>query len=399
MISWPQHTTSPASSVRAPVKGTMNFYANLGVKPVINAATTFTALGGSLMPDEVLDAMREAAGSFVDMHELHLAAGQRLAELTRNEAAYATSGCAAALILALLGIRTQGDPRVLRDFPGRDQAPSEVIMHAAHRIPYDAAIALSGVTIRQIGNTQQTFDWELEAAISEHTAAVLYVPGSHLAQVALPLPEVVRIAKSRGVPVIVDAAAQLPPVENLWKFTREMAADIAVFSGGKALHGPQASGLMVGNPAIIEAARQNGAPFQRWGRALKAGKEEIAGLVAAVDRFVHLDHAALHRQWLATVEEWQAALSDLDGVSPNIEMLNEAGQPVPRLHLSIPDIARAARMLEALNAASPRVAVLPDLRNGDAHGFWIGPDLLQDGEAELVEKTVRDAALATYTNH
>jgi L-seryl-tRNA(Ser) seleniumtransferase len=375
----------------------MSFYSDLGVKPVVNAATTFTALGGSLMPEEVLAAMQEAAGSFVDMHELHLAAGKRLAELTRNEAAYATSGCAAALILALLGIRTKGDPRVLRDFPGREHAPSEVIMHAAHRIPYDAAIALSGVTIRQIGNIQQTFDWELEAAISDKTAAVLYVAGPHLPQVALPLPEVVRIAKTRGVPVIVDAAAQLPPMENLWHFTRDAGADIAVFSGGKALRGPQASGLMVGNAEIVEAARQNGAPFQRWARAMKAGKEEIAGLIAAVDRFVHLDHAALHREWLTTVDYWETSLTDLDGITLRTEMLNEAGQPVPRLYIGVPDSSRAVRMLDALNDASPRVAVHPDLRNGGAYGFWIGPDLLQQGEADIVEQTVRAAALASRT--
>ncbi|WP_051479101.1 aminotransferase class V-fold PLP-dependent enzyme [Arthrobacter sp. H5] len=371
----------------------MSFYSDLGVSPVINAATTFTALGGSLMPEEVLEAMRDAAGSFVDMHQLHIAAGKRLAELTNNEAAYATSGCAAALILALLGIRTKGDPRVLREFPGREHAPSEVIMHAAHRIPYDAAIALSGVTIRQIGNIQQTFDWELEAAISEETAAILYVAGSHLPQVALPLPEVVRIAKLRGVPVIVDAAAQLPPVENLWHFTRDMGADIAVFSGGKALRGPQASGLMVGNPEIIEAARQNGAPFQRWARAMKAGKEEIAGLVAAVERFVNLDHAALHREWLTTVNSWEKGLTDLDSIVLKTELLNEAGQPVPRLYVGVPDCSHAARTLAALDEASPRVAVHPDLRNGSAHGFWIGPDLLRDGEAGIVEETVRAAVL------
>lgn len=375
----------------------MNFYSGLGLKPVVNAATTFTALGGSLMPEEVLDAMKEAAGSFVDMHELHLAAGKRLAEITRNDAAYVTSGCAAALILALLGIRTKGDPRVLTEFPGRDLAPSEVIMHAAHRIPYDAAIAMSGVTIRQIGNIQQTFDWELESAITDSTAAILYVAGSHLPQVALPLPEVVRIAKKKGIPVIVDAAAQLPPVENLWHFTQELGADVAVFSGGKALRGPQASGLMVGNPDIIEAARQNGAPFQRWARAMKAGKEEIAGLLAAVERFVNLDHTAPHTQWLETVEGWHQELIHLPGVSLRPEALNEAGQPVPRLYVGLSDSARAARVLAALAAANPRVAVHPDLRNGTPHGFWIGPDLLQNGEAQIVLDTVRAAITSAAT--
>lgn len=376
----------------------MNFYSDLNLRPIVNAATTFTALGGSLMPEEVLDAMTDAAGSFVDMHELHLAAGKRLAELTRNESAYVTSGCAAALILALLGIRSKGDPGVLTEFPGRNLAPSEVIMHAAHRIPYDAAIAMSGVTIRQIGNIQQTFAWELEAAITEDTAAVLYVAGSHLPQVALPLPDVVRIAHSHGVPVIVDAAAQLPPVENLWRFTRDEGADVAVFSGGKALRGPQASGFMVGAPEIIEAARQNGAPFQRWARAMKVGKEEIAGLLAAVERFVNLDHAALHAHWQETVETWYSGLEEVDGITLRPETHNEAGQPVPRLYIGMNDKGHAARVLDALHNASPRIAVHPDIRNGEAYGFWIGPDLLQNGEEKIVEEAIR-AAVNTSRNN
>ena len=376
----------------------MNFYSDLNLKPVINAATTFTALGGSLMPEEVLDAMRDAAGSFVDMHELHVAAGKRLAEITRNEAGYVTSGCAAALILALLGIRSKGDPRVLTEFPGRDLAPSEVIMHAAHRIPYDAAIAMAGVTIRQIGNIQQTFDWELETAITDNTAAVLYIAGSHLPQVALPLPEVVRIAHSRGVPVIVDAAAQLPPVENLWRFTRELGADVAVFSGGKALRGPQASGFMVGNPAIIEAARQNGAPFQRWARAMKVGKEEIAGLLAAVERFVKLDHTALHAQWQDTVDAWHEGLLEVEGITLRPESYNEAGQPVPRLYVGMNQTGHAARVLETLRTSSPRIAVHPDLRNGEAYGLWLSPDLLQDGEARIVEESIRTAVSTSISN-
>jgi hypothetical protein len=199
----------------------MGFYERLGVGRVINAGTTFTALGGTLMPPEVLDAMRDAAGSFVDMHELHLAAGRRLAELTHNDAAYVTSGCAAALVLGVLAARTCGDLRLIDRMPDAPGVPDEVVMHTAH-----------------------------EAAIIDRTAA-LYVAGRHLARGALPLDEVVRIAHERQVPVIVDAAAQLPPVENLWRFTLDAHADLAVFSGGKALHGPQASGLMVGRADLV----------------------------------------------------------------------------------------------------------------------------------------------------
>jgi len=368
----------------------VNFYKALGVPTVINAATTFTALGGSIMPDEVLSAMSDAAGSFVDMHSLHLAAGKRIAELTRNEAAYVTSGCAAALVLSILGARTGGDPAAIHSFPGRREVPHEVIMHAAHRIPYDPAVALAGATIRQIGNVLQTFTWELEQAFNERTAAVLYVAGSHLPP-ALSLEEVVVISHKHGVPVIVDAAAQLPPVSNLWRFTRDIGADLALFSGGKALRGPQASGFMVGRADLVEAARQNGAPFQRWARAMKAGKEEIAGLVTALERYVSLDHDALHSHWLRTVEDWMVAFSGVVGASVSIDMLNEAGQPVPRLHLEIDNKTRAAAVLAFLETTEPRIAVLPDMRNGSAMGLWLGPDLLRDGEAEMVQRAVLDA--------
>jgi L-seryl-tRNA(Ser) seleniumtransferase len=124
---------------------------------------------------------------------------------------------------------------------------------------------------------------------------------------------------------------------------------------------------------------------------MKAGKEEIAGLLAAVERFVNLDHASLHGQWLTTVEAWHQGLMNLDGVSLRPEALNEAGQPVPRLYVGINDTVRAASTLAALTQANPRVAVHPDLRNGTPHGFWIGPDLLQGDEAQIVLDTVHTA--------
>jgi uncharacterized pyridoxal phosphate-dependent enzyme len=370
----------------------MSFYDDLGVRRRINAATTLTALGGSLMPPEVLDAMRSAAGSFVDMHELHLAAGRRLAAATRNEAAHVTSGCAAALTLATLACRTSGDPRVIAQLPDAEDVPDEVVMHAAHRIPYDPALRLAGARIRQVGDVLQTFEWELEAAIGARTAAVLYVAGGHLPQTALPLSSVVRIAHERGVPVIVDAAAQLPPVSNLWHFTAEVGADLALFSGGKALHGPQASGLLVGRADLVEAARQNGSPFQRLARAMKAGKEEIAGLVAAVERYLRLDHDALAGRWEQTVASWLAELAELPGVVVRREPCNEAGQPVPRVHVAVDALAAkadAATVVADLAAGDPAVAVLPDAPLGAARGFWLSPDLLQPGEAELVAAAVR----------
>lgn len=365
----------------------MTVYDDLGVRRLINASTTFTVVGGSLMPPDVLDAMRAAAGSFIDMHEYHEKAGEELARLTHNEAAYATSGCAAAIVLAILGCRTDGDLTKIAKLPEHDSLPNEVVIHAAHRMPYDPALLLAGARIRQIGNVLQTFDWELEAAINDRTAAVLWVAGSHMAAGALPLPDVVRIAHARGIPVIVDAAAQLPPVSNLWHFTVEQGADLALFSGGKALRGPQASGLMVGRADIVAAARANGAPHQRLARAMKAGKEEIAGLVAAVRRYVSLDHAALASDWHAMCLRWVDALDRLPGVSVAVDERNEAGQPVPRVLVQVDEKivgSSAAEVVAGLRSGDPGVVVLP---NGP-DGFYLGPDQLQPGEEDTVLERV-----------
>lgn len=373
-----------------PQGGAPDFYTSLGVEPLVNAATTFTAIGGSLMPAEVLEAMTSAAGRFVDLHELHTAAGEELARLTLNEAAYVTAGCAAAIVLAVLGCRTRGELANIARLPDVGDLPDEIIMHAAHRIPYDPAVRFAGARICQVGDVLQTFDWQLEAAISERTAAVLYVAGSHLPPGALPLEEVVRICRPHGVPVLVDAAAQLPPVSNLWHFTKEVGADLALFSGGKALRGPQASGLMVGRAEVINAARANGAPHQRLARALKVGKEELAGLVAAVRRYVALDHEAEHAAWSITVEGWAQVLGTAPGVQATVEEHNEAGQPVPRVRVDVDHTAArisAQDVVAVLADGSPGIRVLP----GGRDTFWIGPDQLREGEADLVA----DRVLAT----
>lgn len=368
-------------------------FGDLGATPVINASTTLTVLGGSLMPDVVLDAMRDAAGAFIDMHDLQMRVGAEIARLTGNEAALVTGGCAAAIVLAVLGARAGADPRDVARLTDGGDLPDEVLIHAAHRIPYDPAVRLAGARLRTVGNVQQTFPFELEAAISDRTAALLYVAGTHLPSGALPLEDVVRICHARGVPVIVDAAAQLPPVENLWRFTKDLGADVALFSGGKALRGPQASGLIVGTEALVTAARANAAPHQRLARAMKVGKEEIAGLLAAVERYLALDHAAEHARWLRVVGHWAQALEGVAGVRCTIEQYNEAGQPVPRLRLDLAaDGPSAGELVARLWNAAPRIAVL---RNADA-GIWIGPDLVTDDEIGTVADGIA-AALTTRT--
>lgn len=375
----------------------MAIYDDLGVTPVINADTTRTALGGTLMPPEVLTAMEEAAGAFVDMHALHVAAGHELSRLTRNEAAYVTSGCGAAIVLAVLACRTRGDLRTIAALPDAPEAPFEVVMHTAHRMPYDQAVTMAGGRIRNVGNMMQTFDWELDAALNANTAAVLWVAAPHFPK-GLSLPETVRIAHARNVPVIVDAAAQLPPVDNLWNFTQRDGADLVLFSGGKALHGPQASGLILGKRDLVAAARANGAPYQRYARPLKAGKEEIAGLVAAVRRYVGLDHAALDRDWRATCESWISDLRGIAGIQPELDPHNEAGQPLPRVRVRI-DAKRlqkdAGQIAAELLAGTPRIAVL---YAGDPE-VYLSPDLLQPGEAAIVTRRMREVCVPTSAPH
>lgn len=357
-------------------------YQRLGLTTVINASAPLTVLGGSLMPPEVLTAMVQAAGAYVDMIELQDRVGQRLAELTQNEAAYVTCGAAAGIVLSVLGCRTGADPRRVALLPYDESLPDEVVMHAAHRIPYDRAVELAGARIMTAGTVLQTFEWELEAALGPRTAAILYVAGDHLRRGVLSLDQTVRIAHDRGIPVIVDAAAQLPPPSNLWHYTTEQGADLAVFSGGKDLRGPQASGLIVGRATAIAACSVNGAPHQRLARAMKVGKEEVFGLLAAVELFLAQDHNALRKQAEHTVSEWCSRLTEIAGVSARREFPGEAARPIPRLRVDVdPNVAGVtiSDIVDRLWHGRPRIAVLVE-----RDGLYLSPENLASCEQTVV---------------
>lgn len=366
----------------------MNIYESLDIHPVINADTTLTRLGGSLMPEPVMAAMNEAARNFVDMFELQDQVGRHLAELTRNEAAYVCTGAAAGLFLASLACMTGSDLKAIARLPDLSGLKNEIVIHCAHRIPYDPAVRLAGARLVEIGNALQTFPWEMEAAISERTAAVLYIAGEHLSLGALSLPETIRIAHDHDLPVIVDAAAQLPPPDNLWHFTRDLGADLAIFSGGKDLRGPQASGLIVGRADLIAACAENGAPHQRLGRAMKVGKEEMIGLLAAVDWYLQQDHQARLADFEATVEFWVDSFSDWPGVTARRDYPNEAGRPLPWALLEFdPAVTglNATEIRQQLWESNPRIAVSLAGR----HGLHLTPDTLEPGQAEIVADGIK----------
>lgn len=358
-------------------------YASLGVRRVINASARLTRLGGSLMPEPVLAAMADAARSHVDMFELQDAVGRRVAELTKNEACLVTTGASAGLFLATLACMVGADLARIARLPDLGDAPSEVIVHCGHRIPYEPAVRLTGARLVQVGNALQTVGWELDAAITERTAAVMFVAGEHLRRGVLTLEETVAIAHAHGIPVIVDAAAQLPPRENLWHFTREAGADLAIFSGGKDLRGPQASGMILGRADLIEGCRANAAPHQRLGRPMKVGKEEMMGLLAAVELYLQEDEAERQARFERVVRFWLDAFNRLPGVVASRSLPNEAGQPIPRVLVQIdPAVVgmTGAEVRATLWDGTPRIAV------GEAagDGFFLTPDTLEPGEEEIV---------------
>ena len=373
----------------APDRGAI--YRRIGVEPIVNGTTTMTYLGGSLMPPEVVEAMRQASECFVDLYELQAAVGRRIAELTRNEAAFVSGGAAAGLVLSAVACMApdliDGVRRPV-DLEGR---PREFLIQRAHRIPYDPAIELAGGRLVEIGSPGGTSEADLEGAIGPGTAGVLYVAGAHLADGALPLEAVVRVARSRDIPVIVDAAAQLPPVDNLWAFTAA-GADLALFSGGKALGGPASTGLVLGRARYIDRIAANAAPKQRIGRPMKVGKEDLVGILAAVEWYLAQDHDAITRRYEAMVEHVVAWASDRADVSAVREPLGQAGQPTPRALLTLaPNLApRRDEILASLRAEPPRVELLPA---GD-DGFYLAPETLIPGEEVVLTRRLAEVLQA-----
>jgi uncharacterized pyridoxal phosphate-dependent enzyme len=365
----------------------MSRYDDLGIRPVINAAATLTRLGGSVMPPPVVAAMAEAAQWHVDLPLLQERVGEQIAALTHNDACYVSSGAAAGIAIAVAACIAGEDPAAIARFPYLKEGKTEVIIHRAHRNGYDHAARQTGATLVEIGMAHTTQPWELEAAINPRTACVLWFAGAHYATGALPLPQVVAIAHKHGVPVLVDAAAQIPPISSLWHFTKELGADIAIFSGGKGLRGPQSAGLVLGRRDIVAACRANGSPNHSLGRPMKVGKEEMLGVLAAVEWSLAQDEEATLANYEATVQRWIAGLRDLPGITVERSYPSEAGQPHARAIVRIgPDSSMTRdEIIAALYAGTPCVAV----GTVGTDAIALNPQSLAPGEAEIVLNQVR----------
>ncbi|MGW7686036.1 hypothetical protein ACWGID_35165 [Kribbella sp. NPDC054772] len=344
----------------------------LGVRPVINANATVTVLGGSLMPPPVVKAMADAAAQFVDLPELNERVGERLAELTHNEAGYVTSGAAAAITLTVAACITTDS----QAFP----LDAEIVMFTSQRNGYDYSARFIGPGVVEVGPSED----ELRTALARRPACVLWMAGAHYAKDALPIEDVVRVAREVGVPVLVDAAAQIPPVASLWRFTRDVGADAVIVSGGKGLRGPQASGLVLGKRWLIERIRAHTSPKHEIGRGMKVGKEELMGLLAAVEWTLEQDEEEMLAGYERVVDGWIAGLQGLPGVAVERGYPSEAGQPHSRAVLRL-DRDRD-ELVRQLFDGDPRISVgtfgLP------ADAIALNPQTLQSGEEKVVLDTL-----------
>jgi L-seryl-tRNA(Ser) seleniumtransferase len=360
----------------------MSIYDELGVRTLINASANITRIGGSLMPPEVTEAMVQASKHFVNLEDLQRAVGEKLAELTHNEAAYVSNGAAAGVALATAAVVAGSDPRAIHQLPDTTGLKNEVIIHKSHRNGYDHAVRQVGVKIVEIGTMTETQPQELEQAINDKTAAIVWFQAQVTGRGDLPLQTVIAIANRHNVPVIVDAADQVPPVDNLWRFT-QMGAALAIFSGGKDLCGPQSSGLVLGRKDLIESIRLNGNPNASIGRPMKVGKEEMVGLLTAVKLYLKRDHEARLSQDEEIVAGWCLELNRIKGVHAERSIPNVAGQPMPRAKVVI-DAAAAGisrdEIVTALREGSPSIEVLP----GVDDVIYVNPMTLQSGEDEIV---------------
>jgi L-seryl-tRNA(Ser) seleniumtransferase len=368
-------------------------YAKLGVRRVIHGAGTTTRYGGSLMRLETIEAMREAAQVLVNIDELNEAAGATIARMLGAEAALVTAGSTAGLVLQAAACMAGDDPGRIARLPDTTGMKNEFVIQRAHRFSYDQAFRVPGGVLVEIGLGRRTDPYELTGAIGPRTAGVVHLVSPFTSPPGvLSFEEVSRIAHGRGVPVLVDAASMLPPRDNLFRYLRE-GADLVVFSGGKGICGPQSTGILAGRRELVRAAALNASPNQAIGRAAKTSKEEIVGLLTALELFLAEDEKAEMERYREVCASIVGALHDLHGLRAVVEQ-----DPVNRV------LPHAVIYFEPAWTGPSGHAVQLALAQGDPHiyvqqgahqgGYFdeiaVDPINLQPGDAAIVAARLRE---------
>ncbi len=377
-----------AAAAAAPA---VNVYEAIGVRPVINCYGVMTIIGGALTLPEVKRAMDEASRYYVHLDELADAVGKRLAQLTGAEWGIVTAGCAAAMAHATSACIAGADPEKLQRLPDLTGLKNQVIVPKYSRNVYDHAVRMLGVKMVEVANKD-----EYEAAFNAGTAMVYALEPNSPNNQSLGLDVLAPIAKRRGVPILVDAAAERLTIPNEYL---SRSADMVAYSGGKLLRGPQCAGLLLGRKDLLQAAWYNSAPHHAFGRPMKVGKEEVMGMLAAVEVWVRRDHAAEWKQWESWCREIAASAERVAGV--RAEVSSSTGRVAPSPRLSIRWDAKqlgitAAEATKLLLDGTPRIVVPPARQRPGAapESISISPVMMSPGD----EKQVAERIFAVLSN-
>ena len=372
---------SQAFGPSAPGQLPRDYFKELGIRTFINAAGTYTMLTASLMDPEVIKAYNYAALQYVRLDELQEKVGARIAELLKCEAAMVTAGAASAITLGTAGVITGGDPKKAAMIPNDlTGMKSEVIIQKSHRVGYDHAVRNCGVKMIEVETKK-----DLESAINENTAMLWFYNNQN------PIgkirdEEFVAIGKKHGIPTFNDCAADVPPVENFWKYT-QMGFDLVCFSGGKGIRGPQSAGLLLGRKDLIQAALRNAPPNgDTVGRGMKVNKEEILGMLVALELFLSRDHDAQWKVWQKQVQTIHDAAVSVPGVKGEIHV-PEIANHVPALKISWNTNIKAtpSEIRDALRNGHPSIETMGGKDTIDITTWMMIP-----GEERIVAKRLKE---------
>jgi D-glucosaminate-6-phosphate ammonia-lyase len=381
-------TAATATPAESAVKTGRDIFRELGVRPFINAAGTYTAMTASLMPPEVMEAINYASKHYVMLDEVQDKVGERIATLVHSEAAMVTSGAASALTLGTAAVLTGMDRQKMVDLPNLTGMKSEVIIQKSHRFGYDHAVRNCGVRLVEVESPE-----DLERAINEKTAMMLFYNNNNR-EGRIQDEEFAALGKKHSIPTFNDAAADVPPVENLWKYTK-MGFDLVTFSGGKGIRGPQSAGLLLGRKDLIAAARLNAPPNGNTvGRGMKVNKEEIVGMLVALELYLKKDHAAEQREFEKRADVIRTAAAAVPGITAEV-FVPEVANHVPHVRISWDAAARKLTpedVVKVLRDSEPSIGTRSE-GNAVVVGVW----MMRPGEDKIVARRLRQV-LETSTS-
>ncbi len=365
----------------APAVPKRDLFKELGVTPTINAGVTMTFLSGSLMMPEVLEAINSTSHDFANMYELQDKVGAKIAEMLHVEAAMVTSGAACAMLLGTAACITGTDAEKIKMLPNLPGPRPEVIMQKTHRYLFDQAVSTTGAKIVEVEGADG-----MQKAINPNTVMALFFNAADKSSISHE--DFVRIAKSKNIPTFLDAAADVPPVENLFKF-QKLGFDLVTFSGGKMMRGPQSAGLLFGRKDLITAARLNHSPHEApIGRPMKVNKEEMFGMYAALKSYLERDHKKEWEDWLQRAKRIGTQLETVQTVKTETHVDPGPANAFPSLDV-VWDFSKVKikpqEVLAALKNGSPSIVA-----NGNDKKLNIGVVLLRPDQVDVVAKRVKE---------